>query len=157
EMAIDEGAYGPVLDSVDLEKRAPKQIRLRPKGTEAAGIIDIHYTPVSAAITATPAADLHAVNIMVTFSGLGGINVAAKVAPSVHWRRIDEGGKPLSRPLLAGADGVFGTVVPLSGEPGKIRVDVLDSRGSVLGTSVVDLQKPKEAPAPTPKAAPPVP
>jgi FecR protein len=151
EMSLDDGPYGPVPERLDLEKRAPKVIRLRPRGGGESEVLTVRYTEVHAAIRAATDMARRTIEVRVTLSGLEGIDADARVAPMV---RLREPSRPAVevRPLAKLSAGEFAAVLPLSGEPGKARVDVVDARGAVLGTAEIEFARP---PPPMPSQPPP--
>jgi len=162
EMALDDGPFGPMVARVDLKQRRPAAIGLRARGAGAAGdqaggdaaagmvSVRIRYTTVEAAIAAEKAAGGRAVEVRVTLSGLAGVDVAARVAPAL---RAHLPGGVRALPLRAAAGGAFAATVPLAGRVDRVRLDVVDDRGGVLGTTEVDLAD-RAPPPPPPRAAP---
>lgn len=149
EMSLDDGPYGPMPERLDLEKRAPKEIRLRARGGGEPEVFTVRYTEVRAAIRAVADMAHRSIEVRVTLSGLEGIDVGARVAPEV---RLREASRPAAeaKPLAKATANELSAVLPLSGEPGKARVDVVDARGAVLGTAEIDLALPKPKPSPPP-------
>jgi hypothetical protein len=151
EMALDDGPFGPMLDRLDLQKRAPKTMKLRPRGGDPEPI-GLDYVKVAASITAAPSDDRQAVEVEVTLAGLEGIDLARQVAPSLRLR-LPSG--VITTPIKADAvksGKPFAVRVPVASMPGEARIDVVDGRGAVLGTTTADLSdtrpKPKAKPAP---------
>jgi hypothetical protein len=140
EMAVDEGPFGPVPAQLDLQKRAPRALHVRPRGGTAVETITVEYVKVNAKIEVLPGKDRPSLATTVTLAGLDGIDVSARVAP--HLRAHLPGGVQ-DVPLAAGgAPGLYSAVVPLprsTGSVGPVRLDVVDSRGSVLGTATKEL------------------
>ncbi|AUX40631.1 hypothetical protein SOCE26_020320 [Sorangium cellulosum] len=159
ELALDDGPFGPIPERIDLLQRAPRELRLRPRGNAAPGAaasIPVRYTQVGAAATASRAADGQALEARVELSGIEGIDVAARVAPRL-FAHLPGGVR--SAALAPGPDGALTARIPLPrgatlpGAPLRVRLDVVDGRGGVLGTSHADLP----AVAASPRAAPPAP
>src|SRR5262249_13395943 len=57
EMALDDGPFGPVLDTIDLRRRAPHVLRLRRRGSTSVETIPIRYAEVKASVEASPSAE----------------------------------------------------------------------------------------------------
>lgn len=152
EIALDEGPFGPIPPSIDLHRRSPQKLRLRARGAEAAREVTVRYTQVRAAITAEPAPGGKDLAVKVQFEGLSGIDVPARVAPRirVHW---PEG---VATAPLAARGGVYTAMVPMRGSFEDLRMDVLDSRGGVIGSATLPEAKalplapapPREVPIP---------
>ncbi|WP_437289573.1 FecR domain-containing protein [Sorangium sp. So ce406] len=163
ELAIDEGAFGPVPERIDLLQRAPRELRLRERGGAASGAVTslpVRYTTVGAAIEASRAADGAALEARVELDGLEGIDVAQRVAP----RLIAHLPGGVRSAALTGGDrgGALTARIPLPpeatrpGEPLRVRLDVADGRGGVLGTREVDLSAAKAGSPGATAPAPPV-
>ncbi|WP_433934613.1 FecR domain-containing protein [Sorangium cellulosum] len=165
ELAMDGGPFGPVPERIDLLQRAPRELRLRERGGAASGAVTslpVRYTTVGAAIQASRAADGAALEARVELDGLEGIDVAQRVAP----RLIAHLPGGVRSAALTGGDsvGALTARIPLPpdatrpDEPLRVRLDVADGRGGVLGTREVDLPAAKVAPpgatAPAPPALP---
>jgi hypothetical protein len=135
EMALDDGPFGPFLDAVDLRRRAPRTLRVRAQDGGAAqpDVITVKYTLVGAAIEATPGADGRSLAVRARLTGFEGIDVPARVAPSGR-AHLPSGVSKF--PLTVGPDGVLtGTLAAAGPLPDKVRLDVVDDRGGVLGTT----------------------
>ncbi len=157
EMALDEGPFGPMLDRLDLQKRAPKAIKLRPRGGDPEAI-SLDYVSVEARIEAAPSGDRQAIEVKVTLTGLEGIDLDARVSPSLRVR-LPSGvvTTPIKvDPAKRGAP--IAVQVPVAGMPDEARIDVVDDHGKVLGTTTADLRdgRPKAPVKPPPDAPPPV-
>ncbi|WP_438009046.1 FecR domain-containing protein [Sorangium sp. So ce321] len=168
ELAIDGGPFGPVPERIDLLQRAPRELRLRERGSVEAELargavtsLPVRYTKVSAAVEASRAADGRALEARVALEGLEGIDVAQRVEP----RLIAHLPGGVRSAALTGGDrgGPLTARIPLPGEaarpgePLRVRLDVVDGRGGVLGTREVELPAAGPAPAaplPAPPAAP---
>ncbi|WP_437308961.1 FecR domain-containing protein [Sorangium sp. So ce388] len=168
ELAIDGRPFGPVPERIDLLQRAPRELRLRERGSAQAELargavtsLPVRYTKVSAAIEASRAADGQALEARVALEGLEGIDVAQRVAPRLI-AHLPGGAR--SAALTGGERGGPLTArIPLPreaarpGEPLRVRLDVADGRGAVLGTREVELPAAataSAAPLPAPPAAP---
>jgi hypothetical protein len=149
EMAMDQGPFGPVPERIDLVQRAPRALRLRERGAAAEASIPVRYTEVGASIEAAQAPrappERAALDVRVALSGLEGLtelDVAQRVAPRL---RAHFAGGVVSVPLAPGGGGALSAVVPLPAAardaalPLRVRLDVVDGHGSVLGTRDVDL------------------
>ncbi|WP_438027885.1 FecR domain-containing protein [Sorangium sp. So ce233] len=165
ELAIDGGPFGPVPERVDLLQRAPRELRLRERGGAASGAVmslPVRYTTVGAAIQASRAADGAALEARVELEGLEGIDVAQRVAPRLIAHL--PGGVRSAALAGGGRGGALTARIPLPpeatrpGEPLRVRLDVADGRGGVLGTREVDLPAAEAASpgatAPAPPALP---
>ncbi|WP_437757867.1 FecR domain-containing protein [Sorangium sp. So ce1389] len=168
ELAIDGGPFGPVPERIDLLQRAPRELRLRERGSAEAELargavtsLPVRYTKVSAAVEASRAADGQALEARVALEGLGGIDVAQRVAP----RLIAHLPGGVRSAALTGGErgGPLTARIPLPreaarpGEPLRVRLDVADGRGGVLGTREVELPAAataSAAPLPASPAAP---
>lgn len=153
ELALDEGAFGPIPPRIDVHRRAPQKLRLRPRGSDQAREITVRYTEVKATIAAEPGAGGKDLEVKVHFVGLEGIDVKTRVAPRirVHWP-----GELATSALSARAGGVHAALVPMKGSFEDLRIDVIDGRGGVLGTAVLPDAPPPvpAAPAPPPEHVP---
>jgi hypothetical protein len=149
EMALDGGPFGPMLDRLDLQKRAPNVITLRPRGGAATSIA-LDYVEVSAKILASPSADRRALDVEVTLAGVRGIDLDKRVAPSLRVR-LPSGVITAPIPTRAAKEGApIALRVPLSSTPDSARIDVVDGRGTVLGTTTADLRDARAKAAPPP-------
>jgi hypothetical protein len=156
-MAIDDGPFGPMPAQIDLQKRAPRVLHLRARGGGgAAEKIQIAYTKVSAKVEVAPRREGQPLTAAITLAGFDGVDVSSRVAPHLRVRFTGEEGAPETVQDVAlapgAATGLFSAVVPLprGADAGAVRLDVIDGRGSVLGTTTADL-----APPPAPASAPP--
>ena len=153
EMAIDEGPFGPMPTSLDLLRRSPKVIRWRPKGGAGGEIaVPVEYKKAVARIDATlEGSDVRA---RVAFEGLEGVNVAERIGPVLRVHG-PEGARAVPLTLSAPAPDK-----PVTGEarfafPGNVeraRIDIIDRRGGVLGSTDVAVPAP-----PPPVVVPPPP
>ena len=157
EMAIDDGPFGPVPARLDLQKRAPHALHVRARGATAAENIDVTYVKVGAKIEVSPGKDRRSLTTAVTVSGIDGVDVNGRVAPHLraHLPGVGAAAETVTDVALTpgAAPGLFSAVIPLPQSidaMGPIRLDVVDGRGSVLGTTTTDLA------APTPAAEKPV-
>ena len=156
EMAIDEGPFGPVPAQIDLQKRAPRVLHVRARGGGTSENIQIAYTKVSAKIEVSPGKEGQSLTAAITLAGFDGVDVSSRVAPHLRARFTGAAGAPETAQDVAltpgAAPGLFSTVMPLprtAAAAGPIRLDVVDGRGAVLGTTTADL-----APPPAPPSAP---
>jgi hypothetical protein len=164
EMAIDEGPFGAVPAQLDLQKRAPRVLHVRTRDRGAAADIRITYTKVSAKIEVSPGKNGRSLAAAVTLAGFEGVDVASRVAPHVRAHLAGEGGAAETVQDVAltpgAAPGLFSAVVPLprpASVMGPIRLDLVDGRGSPLGTTTADLtteRTPEPAKPPPPAPAP---
>ncbi|WP_437591723.1 FecR domain-containing protein [Sorangium sp. So ce1000] len=169
ELSLDDGPFGPVPERIDLLQRAPRALRLRERGSaapEAVTSLPVRYTKVGAAVSASRAAATTpggpALEARVELEGLAGVDVARRVAPRL-FAHLPGGVRSVA---LAGGDrgGALTARIPLprealrDGEPLRVRLDVADGRGGVLGTSDAELPAapatPRAALPPAPPAAP---
>jgi hypothetical protein len=140
EVAFDDGPFGPVPASVDLRRRAPQKLRFRARGGEALDEVPVHYTKVGAAVKAAASPDGRTLVVEATLDGLDDVDVPTRVAPRARVRLPDG---PHEVPLAPGANGALpGANGPLTGRialpavlPDRVRVDIVDDRGAVLGTT----------------------
>ena len=157
EMAIDDGPFGPVPAQLDLRKRAPHALHVRARGAAAAENIAITYVKVDAKIEVSPGRDRRSLATTITVEGVEGVDVSGRVAPHLraHLPGVGAAAGTLYDVALTpgAAPGLFSAVIPLPQSMdamGPIRLDVVDGRGAVLGTTTADLA------APTPAAEKPV-
>lgn len=161
EMALDEGPFGPMPSQIDLQKRAPRVLHVRTRGSVAAESIQIAYAKVSATVEASPAKDARQLAVTVTLAGFEGVDVGARVAPRLraHLPGVGSAAETVQDVALTpGATAsLFRAVVSLprpAAAMGPMRLDVLDGRGSVLGTTTTErIDAPTPAP-PAPAAMP---
>ncbi|WP_437280513.1 FecR domain-containing protein [Sorangium sp. So ce375] len=164
ELSLDDGPFGPVPERIDLLQRAPRALRLRERGSaapEAVTSLPVRYTKVGAAIRAAGAATPSglAIQARVELEGLAGVDVARRVAPRL-FAHLPGGVRAVE---LAGVEGggALTARIPLPreavrpGEPLRVRLDVADSRGGVLGTSDAELPAAPAAHAAASRPAPP--
>ncbi|WP_437534071.1 FecR domain-containing protein [Sorangium sp. So ce726] len=169
ELSLDDGPFGPVPERIDLLQRAPRALRLRERGSsapDAATSLPVRYTKVGAVVSASRAAATTpggpALEARVELEGLAGVDVGRRVAPRL-FAHLPGGVRSVA---LAGGDrgGALTARIPLPqealrpGEPLRVRLDVADGRGGVIGTSDAELpaapEAPRAAPPPAPPAAP---
>lgn len=149
ELAIDDGPFGPMPAHLDLVKRAPSRVRIRPSGSDAAHELTIRYTEVGATVAATIAGDENTASVEVTFRGLEGIDIPGRVGPMLRF-----GAAPaVTQVPLVAKDGRWIATVPAPAPGASLRLDVLDARGAILGTGSVSRPKPGESPSAPPPAA----
>ncbi len=161
EMALDEGPFGPMPSQLDLQKRAPRVLHVRTRGSVAAESIQIAYAKVGATVEAAPAKDARQLAVTVTLVGFEGVDVGARVTPRLraHLPGVGSAAETVQDVALTpGATAsLFRAVVPLprpAAAMGPMRLDVIDSRGSMLGTTTTEIiDAPKQVP-PAPAAMP---
>ena len=146
ELAIDDGPFGPMPAELDLARRAPARVRIRPQGSEQTHELAIRYTEVVANVTATLTPDARSTSVDVTFRGLDGIDVASRVAPVLRF----SAGQAAAQTALTAKDGHWLATVPAPAPGASLRLDVLDGRGAILGTGNVTRPRPGDTPAPPP-------
>ena len=163
EISIDEGPFGAVPAQLDLQKRAPRALHVRPRGG-AAETITVEYVKVSAKIDAFPRNRGGSLVTTVTLAGLDGIDVTGRVAPHLraHLPGVGQAAETVYDVALTPdrATGLFSAVVSLPRSiwmMGPVRLDVVDSRGSVLGTTTRAFTEPAPAGATAPGVAAPAP
>jgi hypothetical protein len=153
EMAIDDGPFGPVPAQLDLQKRAPHVLHVRARGATAAENIDVTYVKVAAKIEVSPGKDRRSLTTTITVSGIEGVDVNGRVAPHLraHLPAVSAAVGAAAATVQdvaltpGAAPGLFSAVIPLPQSldaTGPIRLDVVDGRGSVLGTTTADLAAP---------------
>ncbi len=145
EMAIDDGPFGPMLDRIDVRRRAPKTIRLRQRGSTQVSIVAVHYLPVKATFERPPSFANGKLSFHAQLGNVKGIDPDARVQPSA---RVRLPGGVQAVKLRVGADGSLDGSLPLASAGGPIRVNVVDGHGALLGTSEY---VPDAAPPPEPK------
>ena len=145
EVALDEGPYGPPPSEIDLLKQAPKTLRFRTKTGLEERIILVP-TPVESTPAATFEPNARVIQVRVATKGLGGIDIPARVSPRVLLRL---GERVETFPLAVGKDGALAATIPVGAAHGEARLDILDARGKVLGTTT--LLAPDKPPPPPPK------
>ncbi|WP_437601412.1 FecR domain-containing protein [Sorangium sp. So ce590] len=166
ELSLDDGPFGPIPERIDLLQRAPRELRLRERGSAAPAAVTslpVRYTNVGAAVRAArvATADGQALEARVELEGLAGIDVAQRVAPRI-FAHLPGGVRSAA---LTGGErgGALVARIPLPraamrpDEPLRVRIDVADGRGGVLGTSDAELPAapgPARAPPRAPPAAP---
>ncbi len=134
EMALDEGPFGPIVASLDFRRQSPQKIRLRSRGSQETRNVQVRYIETSATIRVGLANAANERPVHVQLHGFDGIDVGSRVAPVL---RVRHGDDPIVVPLMAspGHPTQWTATVP-AGE--TTRLDVLDGRGQVLGTELVD-------------------
>jgi hypothetical protein len=149
EMAIDDGPFGPMLDTIDLRRRAPHELRLRRRGSEAVDVVPVKYLDVKATVAVTPAPDRHGFTLRAQLSNVKGLDVTERVHPSARVRSPD-GAHTVA--LAVSPDGDLSGTIELPGAGGAnlpaVRADIVDYRGAVLGTG--EYAPPADAPAAPP-------
>jgi hypothetical protein len=146
EMALDDGPFGPMPDTIDLRLRAPHELRVRRRGSTKVDVIPVHYTKVGASVEAKASATGRSLEIRAQLTGFEGVDVPVRVHPSA---RVHLPGGARAVALSRGPGGVFTGSLEMAGPLVGVRVDVVDDRGAVLGTSDF---APPAAPAPAPVA-----
>ncbi|MDI3290121.1 FecR domain-containing protein [Polyangium sp. 15x6] len=145
EVALDEGPFGPPPAEIDLLKQAPKTLRFRTKsGLEER--ITLVPTPVASTPTATFDEAKREIRVRVATKGLGEIDVPKRVAPRL---RVRLGERVETVPLTVAEGGVLLASIPVGAAHGEARLDVLDARGKVLGTTTI--LAPDKPPPPPPR------
>ncbi|MEZ4302347.1 MAG: hypothetical protein R3B70_45895 [Polyangiaceae bacterium] len=152
DFALDDGPFGPLPSAIDLARRAPTRLRFRPQGADTAHEVAVRYTDPHAEIKAvfpegSPNADL-----TITFQGLEGVDIPARVAPVLRITRD----KATTEVPLALKDGLYTAAVPAPSEGASLRADIVDGRGRILGSTEVTRPK-KEQPRTPPPVEKPVP
>ncbi len=112
---------------------------------------------MSAKITVTPGKQGRELAAAVSLAGFDGVDVSNRVVPHLRAHIAGEGSAPESVQDVAltpgAAPGLFNAVMPLprkAAAMGLIRLDVVDGRGAVLGTTTADLTPPPPPPQPPP-------
>jgi hypothetical protein len=146
EVALDDGPFGAAPGEIDLLKQAPRVLRVRtPSG--ASGEVPVEYTKVGAKVTSSFDSDKRALSVRAAFFGLEGIDVPGRVKPSL---RVRLGERVETAPLAKGPDGAWVASIPVGDAVGDARLDVIDGRGSLLGTTETRISD-KPLPPPPPK------
>lgn len=151
EMAIDKSTFGPMPESIDLQRRAPREIVFRPSGGAAATSIAVRYSKVGARIEAARDAG-GSIAVTVHMEGFEGVDVRSRVNPSLRVH-FPSGVQIVALSGPAGS-GALSAIVPLAGSLAPTRIDVVDGRGGVLGTATPSLADTAPPPAPPPVAIP---
>lgn len=154
EMAIDDGPFGPVPAQLDLQKRAPHALHVRARGAAAAENVEISYVKVSATIAVSAGKDRRSLAATITIAGLDGVDVNGRVAPRLRAHLAGEGDAAETVHDVALTPGATPAqlnavvLLPRTIEAmGPVRLDLVDGRGSVLGTTTADLAAATPAPA----------
>ncbi|MBK7585453.1 MAG: FecR domain-containing protein [Myxococcales bacterium] len=133
ELSMDDSPFGKVPNRIDVLRLTPKSIALRLRGSSESSRYEVRYREpgVSAQAKLDQAGTIH---VSVALSGVDGVDVAGRMAPEA---RVSSAGKWLRQRLRA--EGAV-WVAELSGasagsEP--LNVQILDSRGRVLGETPV--------------------
>jgi hypothetical protein len=136
EMALDEGPFGPIVTSLDFRKQSPERIRLRSRGSQETRDVQVRYIETSTTIRVGHANAAGEMPVHVQLHGFDGVDVTSRVAPVLQVRRD---GEPTVVRLVASSESPaqFTATVP-AGAGTRARLDVMDGRGLVLGTEVVD-------------------
>jgi len=146
EVALDDGPFGSAPGEIDLLKQAPKVLRVRtPSGASAE--VPVEYSKVEAKVTASFDSDKRALAVSAAFLGLEGIDIPARVKPSL---RVRLGERVETTPLAPGPGGAYVATIAVGDGTGDARVDVIDGRGSLLATAQARIPD-KPLPPPPPK------
>lgn len=157
EMALDQGPFAPMPPSVDLLRRAPKLIRMRVTdgAVGAAGEISVpiqYKKPAARIEAAVEGSDIRA---RIAFEGLEGVHIADRVAPILRVHG-SEGARSVPLTLSKTANAAAAEArFPFPENVERARVDILDRRGAVLGTTEVMIPPPPPPPAAPPPPPPP--
>lgn len=151
DFAIDDGPFGPMPKTLDLAKRAPDKLHFRTQGVDGVRDVVVRYTTVGATVKAELTKDARTADVEIAFSGLDGIDIAERVAPVL---RVTEGTSARTVALTA-KDGRWLASLPAPAAGFAVRLDVLDGRGTVLGTGT--LARPEAPPPPPPRVVPRIP
>ncbi|MBI4701411.1 MAG: hypothetical protein HY744_09665, partial [Deltaproteobacteria bacterium] len=155
ELGLDAGPFGPVPERIELARRAPREARVRERGNEEALAWPLRYDEASASIALVPGPPGSGEGtVRVALDGLGGVDPARVGARlRVHLRGGVAEGALRAR---AGDPANLSAVVVLGDRAGTVRFDVVDGRGRVLGSELLDWRPvPKERPAPPRPPGPP--
>lgn len=128
EAALDDGPFGPMPDAIDLRRRAPRSLKVRARGSSAVETISVRYTKVAAAVE--PVLGEGKLLVRVRLSGLDGVDVATRVGPSARLV-LPDGARTVALAPTPSGLWLGSTAIPTVD---RVRVDVIDSRGVVLGT-----------------------
>jgi hypothetical protein len=150
QLAVGAGEFEAVPDKVDFLTLAPKSLRFRRVGDAEPVVVTVRYVPPGVAI-ATRAVDGGA-HIEATFDELRGVDAVAVIVPQA--RIVSRDGTTMV--ALSSSDGrVFTAAMPEGVE--VARVDIVDNRGKLLASRIVDLGAPEAVDAPPPSPQPEVP
>jgi hypothetical protein len=153
EMALDEEPFGPMSPGIDLLRRAPKVVRWRVKGGGGEEIaVPVRYVKAAARIEA--ALEGSDVRARVAFEGLDGISVADRVGPVLRVHGL-EGARAVPLALSTAGAPAGEAKFPFPEGVERARIDVLDRRGAVLGTTELAVPVPPPPVVPPPPPPPP--
>ena len=130
ELALDDGAFGPVPELLDFAHVKPTRLRLRNRGSSEVQELSVQYLPPEVTIALEPLEGSTAVRV--TFAQVEGIDVAGAIGPKAR-AHLSAG---IVDVALEPNDGSF--VGSFSGEPPAdqpLRVDVVDRDGRLLGST----------------------
>ncbi len=135
EMAVADGAFGPVPSKLDFSRIDARELRFRRRSDKTTQSVPLRFEEPSAKIEVAEKPD--GLTMTVTFDGLERLDIARDVLPRLRLRRGDQTEEIA---LARQPDGRFVGFAPAGGE--VARIDALDGRGRVLGTLI-----PEKAPA----------
>ena len=148
ELAVDDGPFNRVPARIDFASLAPKELAFRPHGTSAVTRYTVSYRePVITLSSKQRGA--HGIDVTATLAGLDGVDVASRVAPAA---RLMLGGG-MKRAAMSPIAGTNSWTASFPDVPsGSARVEIVDSRGRVLGSGPLEMAG--EAVPEAPGAAP---
>lgn len=147
-VAIDDGPFGPVPPRIDFARARPDSLRFQRRGEATPMTVPIRYAPPTTRVITAQTGE--ALNVTVELDDLRGVDAAEVIAPRARLRSADGTTHPV--PLAAIEGHRFEGEAPMPREP--VRLDVLDARGAVLASEIIDPGP--AAPSPAPPEPPPV-
>jgi hypothetical protein len=141
EMSVDGGPFGPMVPRFDLLRFAPKEIRLRRRGTAAEAVVTVRYADVKATFPQPPGVEGGVLVIRAKLSNVDGIDVAERVKATARVHLADG----VRTVALSAANGTLSGTLAIVAPPGT-RIDIVDGRGVVLGSTEVQGEVAPSAP-----------
>jgi len=149
EVVIDDDSRPVTTEQlrIDFTKRRPKKFTLSVRGSAAKtkAEIPIDYAKVEGKVASKVGADGKTLEVSASFSGLDGLDVPLRVAPSA---RVHLPGGVREVRLQAQRGGEFVATIPVEVMPAKLAVDLVDGRGEILGSTEAEGPKTSDKPAP---------
>ncbi len=135
ELSVDSGPFGPVPARIDLLTTAPKELAFRERGQGETARYAVSYAPVSARVERVVGAPDKPLGVVVSLDGFAGVDVAKRVKPEL---RVHLPSGLTVVPLTTTGPDRLTASIPGFPEHEAVRVDVVDSRGRVLGSTELD-------------------
>lgn len=131
EVAIDDGPFGAAPREIDIERQSPRVLHLRSRLAPQSEDVRLRYTEVQARPELRFDPGKREITARVRLTGTEGVDVAQRIAPAL---RVTRRGGPSVIPLAIAPGGFFEARVPAGDAEDSLRADVVDKRGTVLGT-----------------------